>query len=232
MMWNYLAGALLGGVTIVLYDGSATYPDTGRLWQLAAAYGVTYLGVGAPYLVACMKAGLQPGADVDLSRLRGIGSTGSPLPPEGFDWVYQRVKPDLLLGSFSGGTDVCTGFVGPNPLLPVRAGVISGRCLGAKVEAYDDDGKPVIGQVGELVITVPMPSMPVGFWNDPARRQIPGELFRHLSWRLAARRLDRDTARRRLRHLRPFGRHPQPRRRPDGHQRVLPRGRGVAGSRG
>jgi acetoacetyl-CoA synthetase len=114
-----------------------------------------------------MKAGLVPGEDVDLSRLRGIGSTGSPLPPEGFDWVYQRVKPDLLLGSFSGGTDVCTGFVGPNPLLPVRSGVIAGRCLGAKVEAYDDDGKPVIGQVGELVITVPMPSMPVGFWNDP-----------------------------------------------------------------
>jgi acetoacetyl-CoA synthetase len=167
MMWNYLAGGLLSGVTIVLYDGSATYPETGRLWQLAASRGVTYLGVGAPYLVACMKAGLHPGADVDLSRLRGIGSTGSPLPPEGFDWVYQDVKPDLLLGSFSGGTDVCTGFVGPNPLLPVRSGIIAGRCLGAAVEAYDDDGKPVLGQVGELVITVPMPSMPVGFWNDP-----------------------------------------------------------------
>src|SRR5580658_4069833 len=167
MMWNYLAGGLLSGVTIVLYDGSATYPDTGRLWQLAAEHGVSYLGVGAPYLVACMKAGLQPGAEADLSRLRGIGSTGSPLPPEAFNWVYQQVKPDLLLGSFSGGTDVCTGFVGPNPLLPVRSGIIAGRCLGAKVEAYDDDGKPVIGQVGELVITVPMPSMPVGFWNDP-----------------------------------------------------------------
>jgi acetoacetyl-CoA synthetase len=167
MMWNYLASGLLSGVTIVLYDGSAVYPDTGRLWQLAAEHGVTYLGVGAPYLVACMKAGLRPGEAADLSRLRGIGSTGSPLPPEGFDWVYERVKPDLLLGSFSGGTDVCTGFVGPNPLLPVRSGVISGRCLGAAVEAYDDDGKPVIGQVGELVITVPMPSMPVGFWNDP-----------------------------------------------------------------
>jgi acetoacetyl-CoA synthetase len=167
MMWNYLAGGLLAGVTIVLYDGSATYPDTGRLWQLAAEHGVTYLGVGAPYLVACMKAGLRPGAEAGLSRLRGIGSTGSPLPPEGFDWVYQQVKPDVLLGSFSGGTDVCTGFVGPNPLLPVRTGIISGRCLGAAVEAYDDEGKPVTGQVGELVITVPMPSMPVGFWNDP-----------------------------------------------------------------
>jgi len=166
MMWNYLAGGLLAGITIVLYDGSAAYPGTDRLWRLAAEHGVSYLGVGAPYLVACMKAGLRPGADADLSALRAIGSTGSPLPPEAFGWVYQQVKKNLLLGSFSGGTDLCTGIVGPCPLLPVRAGVISGRCLGAKVEAYDDDGKPVIGQVGELVITKPMPSMPVGFWND------------------------------------------------------------------
>jgi acetoacetyl-CoA synthetase len=167
MMWNYLASGLLAGVTIVLYDGSATYPGPDRLWRLAADHGVTYLGVGAPYLVASMKAGLRPGADVGLSALRGIGSTGSPLPPEAFGWVYQHVKNSVLLGSFSGGTDLCTGFVGPCPLLPVRAGVISGRCLGARVEAYDDGGKPVIGQVGELVITRPMPSMPVGFWNDP-----------------------------------------------------------------
>ena len=167
MMWNYLAGGLLAGVTIVLYDGSATYPGTDRLWRLAAEHGVSYLGVGAPYLVACMKAELHPGEEVDLTALRAIGSTGSPLPPEAFGWVYQRVKRDLLLGSFSGGTDLCTGFVGPSPLLPVRAGVISGRCLGAKVEAFDDDGKSVVGQVGELVITEPMPSMPVGFWNDP-----------------------------------------------------------------
>ena len=167
MMWNYLAGGLLAGLTIVLYDGSATYPATDRLWRLAAEHGVTYLGVGAPYLVACMKAGLRPGDEVDLSALRAIGSTGSPLPPEAFGWVYERVKKDLLLGSFSGGTDLCTGFVGPCPLLPVRAGIISGRCLGAEVEAYDDDGRPVTGQVGELVITQPMPSMPVGFWNDP-----------------------------------------------------------------
>ena len=166
MMWNYLAGGLLAGTTIVLYDGSATYPETDRLWRLAAEHGVTYLGVGAPYLVACMKAGLRPGAEVGLPALRAIGSTGSPLPPEAFGWVYEAVKPDLLLGSFSGGTDLCTGFVGPCPLLPVRSGVISGRCLGAEVEAYDEDGKPVTGQVGELVITQPMPSMPVGFWND------------------------------------------------------------------
>ncbi len=167
MMWNYLAGGLLAGLTIVLYDGSATYPGPDRLWRLAAEHGVSYLGVGAPYLVACMKAELRPGESCDLSALRAIGSTGSPLPPEAFGWVYERVKKDLLLGSFSGGTDLCTGFVGPCPLLPVRAGVISGRCLGARVEAYDEDGKPVIGQVGELVITQPMPSMPVGFWHDP-----------------------------------------------------------------
>ena len=168
MMWNYLAGGLLAGLTIVLYDGSATYPATDRLWQLAAEHGVSYLGVGAPYLVACMKAGLRPGEENDLSALRAIGSTGSPLPPEAFGWVYEQVKPDLLLGSYSGGTDLCTGIVGPCPLLPVRAGVISGRCLAASVEAYDENGKPVVGQVGELVITQPMPSMPVGFWNDPA----------------------------------------------------------------
>ncbi len=189
MMWNYLAGGLLAGLTIVLYDGSATYPETDRLWRLAAEHGVTYLGVGAPYLVACMKAGLRPGERCDLSALRAIGSTGSPLPPEAFGWVYEAVKPDLLLGSYSGGTDLCTGFVGPCPLLPVRAGVISGRCLGAAVEAYDEDGKPVIGQVGELVITQPMPSMPVGFWNDPAAIRYresyfdmyPG-IWRHGDW--------------------------------------------------
>ena len=189
MMWNYLAGGLLAGLTIVLYDGSATYPATGRLWRLAAEHGVTYLGVGAPYLVACMKAGLRPGDEADLSALRAIGSTGSPLPPEAFGWVYDRVSKDLLLGSFSGGTDLCTGFVGPCPLLPVRAGIISGRCLGAEVEAYDDDGQPVIGQVGELVITQPMPSMPVGFWNDPGGARYresyfdvyPG-IWRHGDW--------------------------------------------------
>jgi acetoacetyl-CoA synthetase len=189
MMWNYLASGLLAGVTIVLYDGSATYPGTDRLWRLAADHGVSYLGVGAPYLVACMKEGLRPGEEADLPALRGIGSTGSPLPPEAFGWVYQQVKKDVLLGSFSGGTDLCTGFVGPCPLLPVRAGVISGRCLGAAVEAYDEEGKPVTGQVGELVITRPMPSMPVGFWNDPGGvryresyfAEYPG-VWRHGDW--------------------------------------------------
>src|ERR1700722_8133250 len=140
MMWNYLAGGLLAGTTVVLYDGSATYPGTDALWRLAAQTGVTYFGTGAPYLLACAKAGLAPGRELDLSALRGIGSTGSPLPPEGFHWVYQGVSEDGRLGSFSGGPDVCTGFVGPSPLLPVRAGLIAGRCLGASVEAFDAAG--------------------------------------------------------------------------------------------
>ncbi len=189
MMWNYLAGGLLAGLTCVLYDGSATHPGTGALWDLAARTGVTYFGVGAPYLLACAKAGLSPGAGLDLSRIRGIGSTGSPLPPEGFRWVYQHVGQDLLLGSFSGGTDLCTGFVGPSPLLPVRSGVLAGPCLGARVEAYDPAGQPVTGEVGELVITAPMPSMPVGFWNDPAGERYRGSYFtaypgvwRHGDW--------------------------------------------------
>jgi len=189
MMWNFQVGGLLAGTTIVLYDGSATFPDTGRLWQLAAGEQVNYLGVGAPYLMACQKAGLQPGEAYDLQNLRGIGSTGSPLPPEGFTWVYRAVKQDVQLGSMSGGTDVCTGFVGHCPLLQVRSGVISGRSLGAEVEAFDEHGDPVTGKVGELVITVPMPSMPVMFWNDPDGKryadsyfaEFPG-VWRHGDW--------------------------------------------------
>jgi acetoacetyl-CoA synthetase len=205
MMWNYVAGGLLVGATVVLYDGSATHPDTGALWRLVAGAGVTYAGTGAPYLLACMKAGLRPAAEHDLSALRGVGSTGSPLPPEGFRWVYDAIGtaggsggspprasttgPGLILGSFSGGTDLCTGFVGPNPLLPVRVGIISGPCLGAKVEAFDPAGKPVVGEVGELVLTQPMPSMPVGFWNDPAGDRYRASYFadypgvwRHGDW--------------------------------------------------
>jgi acetoacetyl-CoA synthetase len=189
MMWNYLAGGLLAGAAIVTYDGSATHPGTDALWRLAAASGVTYFGTGAPYLMACAKAGLSPGRELDLAALRGIGSTGSPLPPEGFRWVYERVGTAPQLGSFSGGTDLCTGFVGPCPLLPVRAGIIAGPCLGARVEAYDAEGRPVTGQVGELVITAPMPSMPTGFWNDPRGERYRASYFadypgvwRHGDW--------------------------------------------------
>jgi acetoacetyl-CoA synthetase len=172
MMWNYQVSGLLVGATVVVYDGSAVHPGTDALWRLIADTGISYAGTGAPYLLACRKAGLTPAASHDLSRLRGVGSTGSPLPPEGFRWVYAEVAngsaaPAFVLGSFSGGTDLCTGFVGPCPLLPVRAGIISGPCLGANVAAFDPAGRPVVGEVGELVITSPMPSMPVCFWNDP-----------------------------------------------------------------
>jgi acetoacetyl-CoA synthetase len=189
MMWNFLAGGLLLGATVVAYDGSATYPGTDALWQLTQADRVSYFGVGAPYLLACAKAGIDPGRDHDLTPLRGVGSTGSPLPPEGFRWVYDHVNDDLILGSLSGGTDLCTGFVGPVPVKPVRSGVITARCLGADVEALDPSGKPVTGQVGELVISQPMPSMPVGFWNDPGGARyrdsyyadFPGR-WRHGDW--------------------------------------------------
>jgi len=192
MMWNYLVGGLLTGATTVLYDGSAVYPDTGALWRLVAQAGVTYAGTGAPYLLACMKEGLRPAAEHDLSALRGVGSTGSPLPPEGFRWVYRELgtgSSDLILGSLSGGTDLCTGFVGPSPLLPVRAGIISGPCLGASVEAFDAAGHAVVGEVGELVLTLPMPSMPIGFWNDPDGARYKASYFadypgvwRHGDW--------------------------------------------------
>ncbi len=166
MMWNYLVSGPAVGAAIVLFDGNPAHPDTGALWQLAAETGVTFFGTSAPFLLSCRKAGLVPRELVDLSRLRGLGSTGAPLPPEGFHWVYENVGAELMLSSFSGGTDVCTGFVGGSPLLPVYEGEISGRCLGCAVESYDASGKPHRELLGELVITRPMPSMPVGFWGD------------------------------------------------------------------
>jgi acetoacetyl-CoA synthetase len=167
MMWNYLVSGLAVGATIVLFDGSPAHPDLSALWRLAAEEGVTYFGTSAPYLMACRKAGLRPREVADLSRLRSIGSTGAPLPAEGFRYVYDAVAPWAHLESVSGGTDVCTAFVGAAPLVPVWEGEISCRCLGAAVEAYSPDGRPLTGEQGELVVTQPMPSMPVAFWNDP-----------------------------------------------------------------
>ncbi|SIN34338.1 acetoacetate--CoA ligase [Micromonospora cremea] len=167
MMWNFLVSGPAVGATIVLFDGNPGHPDLGGLWRLAAETGTTYFGTSAPFLLACRKAGLVPREVADLSALRGVGSTGAPLPAEGYTWVYETVGDDLQLQSLSGGTDVCTGFVGGVPLLAVYAGEIACRALGAKVEARSADGTPVIGELGELVITEPMPSMPVGFWNDP-----------------------------------------------------------------
>ncbi|MFI1192185.1 acetoacetate--CoA ligase [Micromonospora sp. NPDC020750] len=167
MMWNFLVSGPAVGAAIVLFDGNPGHPDLGGLWRLAEETGTTYFGTSAPYLLACRKAGLVPREIADLSALRGVGSTGAPLPAEGFTWVYANVGDALQLQSLSGGTDVCTGFVGGVPLLPVHAGEITCRALGAKVEARSADGTPVVGELGELVITAPMPSMPVGFWNDP-----------------------------------------------------------------
>ncbi|WP_431973234.1 acetoacetate--CoA ligase [Micromonospora haikouensis] len=166
MMWNFLVSGPAVGAAIVLFDGNPGHPDLGGLWRLAAETGTTYFGTSAPFLLACRKAGLVPREVADLSALRGVGSTGAPLPAEGFTWVYEAVGDDLQLQSLSGGTDVCTGFVGGVPLLPVHAGEITCRALGARVEARSADGTPVLGELGELVITAPMPSMPVGFWND------------------------------------------------------------------
>ncbi len=166
MMWNYLVSGLLVGATPVLFDGDPGHPDLTALWRMAAEEGVTFFGTSAPFLLACRKAGVVPGELADLSAVRGVGSTGAPLPAEGFDWVYEAVGPDVLLSSVSGGTDVCSAFVGGCPLVPVRSGEISCRYLAAKVEAFDEDGRSLVGEQGELVITAPMPSMPVGFWGD------------------------------------------------------------------
>ena len=166
MMWNYVLGVLSLGGTAVLFDGSPAHPDMDTLWRFAADARVTYFGVSAAFIHACMKANVSPGRDHDLSRIRGVGSTGAPLSPEGFTWIVDALGRPVPVGSMSGGTDVCTAFLQSCPLLPVRAGELQCAALGAKVEAYSADGKPVVGEVGELVITRPMPSMPVYLWND------------------------------------------------------------------
>jgi acetoacetyl-CoA synthetase len=166
MMWNFLVSGLLTRAAIVLYDGNPGYPDMGVLWDLAERAGVTMFGTSAAYIAACMKAGVEPGNGRDLSRLGAVGSTGSPLSPEGFDWIYEHVGADTWLFSTSGGTDLCTAFVGGVALLPVYRGELQGRALGAAVEAWDEDGNSVVDAVGELVVTAPMPSMPVRFWGD------------------------------------------------------------------
>ncbi len=189
VMWNILQGSLLQGATPILYDGSPGYPDLNVLWDLAARSKMTFYGTSAAYLTGCMHAGLEPGKKFDLSNLKAIGSTGSPLPVDGFKWVYDQVKRDILLGSTSGGTDPCTGFLGSCPLLPVRAGELQCRCLGVKAQAFDEEGKPLIDAVGELVITEPMPSMPLYLWNDPDQARYIASYFdmypgvwRHGDW--------------------------------------------------
>jgi acetoacetyl-CoA synthetase len=179
MMWNFLISGLLTRAAIVLYDGSPGHPDMNVLWELAERTGMTCFGTSASYIAACMKAGVEPAATNDLHRLRAVGSTGSPLAPEGFDWIYEHVGDDTWLFSTSGGTDLCTAFVGGVPLLPVYRGELQARALGAKVEAYDEQGKPVVDQVGELVITEPMPSMPLFFWGDEDGSRYRASYFEH-----------------------------------------------------
>ena len=183
MMWNFLLGGLLAGSAIVLYDGQ---PDPHGLWRFAEEAGITCFGTSASFIGACIKAGAEP---PELPRLRAVGSTGSPLPVEGFEWVYRHLGPDIWLFSTSGGTDVCTAFVGGCPLLPVHAGELQARSLGAAVEAFDDSGRPLVGEVGELVITEPMPSMRLYFWNDPDGERYRSSYFdvypgvwRHGDW--------------------------------------------------
>jgi len=167
IMWNIATSTLLSGCTLVVHDGAPAYPAPDAQFELAARTGMTYLGTSAGYLSACEKAGLRPGEQHDLSTLRGVGSTGSPLPAAAFRWVYDAVADDVLLGSLSGGTDVATGFIGASPLLPVTAGELQRPMLGVAAAAWSPDGEPVTGELGELVITEPMPSMPLRFWNDP-----------------------------------------------------------------
>src|SRR3954467_3113334 len=173
MMWNFIVSGLLTEAAIVLYDGNPGHPDMEVLWDLAERGGVTMFGTSAAYLAACMKAGVEPGAGRDLSRLKAVGSTGSPLSPEGFDWIYEHLGRDTWLFSTSGGTDVCTAFVGGVATLPVYRGELQARSLGAAIGAFDERGNSVVDEVGELVIAEPMPSMPLYLWGDES-----GERYR------------------------------------------------------
>ncbi|MCV7102200.1 acetoacetate--CoA ligase [Mycobacterium palustre] len=177
MMWNLLVSGLMVDTTIVLYDGSPTHPSTDGLWRVAADAGVTVLGAGAGYLLACAKEQLRPGASYRLDAVRTVGSTGSPLPASGFRWVHEGLGRPVPVVSMSGGTDVCTAFIGGCPIVPIRAGELSSICLGAAIESWVGPNEPVIGREGELVITKPMPSMPVFFWNDDDGSRYRGAYF-------------------------------------------------------
>jgi len=184
MMWNFSVASLLAGATLVLYDGSAGYPDLNVLWELAKEEEIRHFGGGAAFFIACMKAGMRF-RDIDLPSLRTIGSTGSPLPPEAFQWIYRDVKKDVWLISFSGGTDICSGFVGGCPHLLVYPGEIQCRLLGCYLESYNEAGQPVRNELGEMVILKPMPSMPIYFWNDEGNERYRSSYFGHFPgvWR-------------------------------------------------
>ena len=189
MMWNFLVSGLLTGATIVLYDGSPGYPDISAQWRVAEQTGTTLFGTSAAYVIACRKAEIHPGRDLDLSSVGCVATTGSPLPPDGFRWLHDEVAADLWIASVSGGTDVCSCFAGGVPTLPVHVGELQAPCLGTDLQAWDAQGRPVVDEVGELVVTNPMPSMPVRFWNDPGGvryresyfEMFPG-VWRHGDW--------------------------------------------------
>jgi acetoacetyl-CoA synthetase len=189
IMWNAQMVALGQGATVAMFDGAPNHPDMMELWRFASREKLTFLGVGAAFITACMKAGIRPGDSVDLGSLRAIGATGSPLTADGYHWVYDAVKSDVWLAPFSGGTDFCGAFVGGNPMLPVRAGEMQCRFLGNAVRAFDDAGQELIGQVGELVCTEPLPSMPLCFWGDTDGNRLHDSYFdtypgvwRHGDW--------------------------------------------------
>lgn len=177
MMWNFVLGGFLHGATVVLYDGSATHPSLDRMWRLVDELEITYFGTSAGFIQACMRAGIRPRTSMSLASLRGIGVTASPLPADGFRWVYEEVKSDVHLGSASGGTDVCTPFVGPCPILPVYAGELQCRLLGVDAAAYDEAGHEVVNEVGELVVRRAMPSMPLRFWGDDGGKRYQESYF-------------------------------------------------------
>jgi acetoacetyl-CoA synthetase len=185
MMWNLLVSGLMVGATVVMYDGSPGYPDLGTLWRLAGKHRVSYFGVSAPYIHACLKAGRRPGDEFDMSALQAVGSTGAPLSIDGFRWVSEAVGRHIQICSMSGGTDVCTAFLESAPTVPVWLGELSCAALGASVAAYDASGTEVVDEVGELVLTAPMPSMPVSFWNDPDSSRLHSAYFEDFAgvWR-------------------------------------------------
>ena len=189
IIWNLLCHTLLSGCTIVQYDGNPGYPDMSRLWDLAARTRTDVFGASAAYIAQCTKSGVEPRAAGDISRIRTLCSSGSPLPVEGYQWVYDHVNSDLLLASISGGTDPGAAFVGACPILPQYAGEMQCRCLGVAVHAFDEAGNSLIDEVGELVCTLPMPSFPLYFWNDRDDRRYHESYFemypgfwRHGDW--------------------------------------------------
>jgi acetoacetyl-CoA synthetase len=179
IMWNAQVTGLLVGATIAIYDGNPGYPDLGTLWRFAEEAGATFFGAGSAFYANCMKAGIAPARVADLHRLRAVGATGSPLAIEAYEWIYREVGSDLLLAAISGGTDVAASFVGACPILPLYAGEMQCRCLGVAVAAMDEAGQPLIDAVGELVVTKPMPSMPLYFWNDTGGKRYFDSYFDH-----------------------------------------------------